>query len=103
MKPSHTKREVLSVIARLYDPLGFLGSVLTRAKVLLQRLWQQSLDWDDVLPNPIDDEWKEFVTTMKYIEKVKITRFILTDTWLRIVLQGFADASEAAYGAVVYL
>ncbi|GBL77750.1 hypothetical protein AVEN_152963-1 [Araneus ventricosus] len=40
---------------------------------------------------------------MKRIEKVKITRFILTDTWLRIVLQGITDASEAAYGAVVYL
>ncbi|GBN32855.1 hypothetical protein AVEN_14027-1 [Araneus ventricosus] len=102
IKPSYTKREVLSVIDRLYDPLGFLGPVLTRAKVLLQRLWQQRLDWDDVLPNPIADEWKEFVTTMKCIEKVKI-RFILIDTWLRIVLQGFADASEAACGAVVYL
>ncbi|GBN91326.1 hypothetical protein AVEN_133422-1, partial [Araneus ventricosus] len=98
-----TKREVLSVIARLYDPLGFLGLVLTRAKVLLQRLWQQRLDWDDVLPSPIADEWKEFVTTLKCIEKVKITRLILTNTWLRIVLQGFADASEAAYEAVVYL
>ncbi|GBM56072.1 hypothetical protein AVEN_263000-1 [Araneus ventricosus] len=103
IKPSYTKREVLSVIARLYDPLGFLGPVLTRAKVLLQRFWQQRLDSDDVLPNPIADEWKEFVTTMKCIEKVKIIRFILTDTWLRIVLQGFADASETAYGAVVYL
>ncbi|GBN99825.1 hypothetical protein AVEN_156996-1 [Araneus ventricosus] len=103
MKPSYTKREVLSVIARLYDPLGFLGPVLTKAKVLLLRLWQLRLDWDDELPNPIADEWKEFVTTMKYIEKVKITRFILTDTWLRIVLQDFADASEAAYGAVIYL
>ncbi|GBL76653.1 hypothetical protein AVEN_97347-1 [Araneus ventricosus] len=103
IKPSYTKRKVLSLIARLYDPLGFLGPVSTRAKVLLQRLWQQRLDWDDVLPNPIADEWKEFVTTMKCIEKVKIIRFILTDTWLRIVLQGFADASEAAYGAVVYL
>ncbi|GBM05443.1 hypothetical protein AVEN_94745-1 [Araneus ventricosus] len=40
---------------------------------------------------------------MKCIEKVKIIRFILTDTWLRIVSQGFADASEAAYGSVVYL
>ncbi|GBM37030.1 hypothetical protein AVEN_31871-1 [Araneus ventricosus] len=103
IKPSYTKREVLSVIDRLYDPLGFLGSVLTRAKVLLQRLWQQRLDWDDVLPNPIADEWKEFVTTMKCIERMKIIRFILTDTWLRIVLQGFAVASEAVYGAVVYL
>ncbi|GBM17928.1 hypothetical protein AVEN_111081-1 [Araneus ventricosus] len=102
IKPSYTKREVPSVIARLYDPLGFLGPMLTRAKVLLQRLWQQRLDSDDVLPNPIADELKEFVTTMKCIEKVK-TRFILTDTWLRIVLHGFADASESAYGAVVYL
>ncbi|GBL98502.1 hypothetical protein AVEN_111625-1 [Araneus ventricosus] len=103
VKPSYTKREVLNVISRLYDPLGFLGPVLTREKVLLQRLWQQRLDWDDVLLNLITDEWKEFVTTMKCIEKVKITRFILTVTLLRIVLQGFADASETAYGAVVYL
>ncbi|GFR13771.1 uncharacterized protein TNCT_72181 [Trichonephila clavata] len=43
-KSSFTKREVLSVIARLYDPLGFVGPVLTRAKILLQRLWQQKLD-----------------------------------------------------------
>ncbi|GFR29686.1 reverse transcriptase domain-containing protein [Trichonephila clavata] len=55
-KSSFTKREVLSVIARLYDPLGFLGPVLTRAKILLQRLWQQKLDWDDVLPDQIAKE-----------------------------------------------
>ncbi|GFR22519.1 integrase catalytic domain-containing protein [Trichonephila clavata] len=102
-KSSFTKREVLSVIARPYDPLGFLGPVLTRANVLLQRLWQQKLDWDDVLPDQIAKEWKEFVTTFKCIETVKINRFILTDTWLRVVLQGFADSSEVAYGAVVYL
>ncbi|GFW59774.1 integrase catalytic domain-containing protein [Trichonephila clavipes] len=68
--------EVLSVIAKLYDPLGFLGPVIAKAKVFLQQLWQCKLDWDDVLPNSIANE---------------------------IVLQGFADASEAAYGAVVYL
>ncbi|GFY02619.1 integrase catalytic domain-containing protein [Trichonephila clavipes] len=33
----------------------------------------------------------------------KINRFIMADNNVRIVLQGFADASEAAYGAVVYL
>ncbi|GBN85003.1 hypothetical protein AVEN_184932-1 [Araneus ventricosus] len=101
IKPSYTKREVLSVIASLYDPLGFLGPVLTRAKVLLQRLWHQRLDRDDVLPSTIADDKKEFVTTVNCIEKLKITRFILTDTWLRIVLQGLVDASKATYGAVV--
>ncbi|GFV71173.1 integrase catalytic domain-containing protein [Trichonephila clavipes] len=73
-RPAHDKREVLSVTARLYDPLGSLGPVLTRAK---KRLWQQKLDWDDVLPDPIAKEWREFVTTFKCIENVKINRFIL--------------------------
>ncbi|GFU91701.1 integrase catalytic domain-containing protein [Trichonephila clavipes] len=60
-------------------------------------------DWDDVLPNSIATEWREFVTTLKCIKEVKINRFIIADNNVRIVLQGFADASEAAYGAVVYL
>ncbi|GFW03595.1 integrase catalytic domain-containing protein [Trichonephila clavipes] len=102
-KHIYTKREVLSVIAKLYDPLGFLGPVIAKAKVFLKQLWQYKLDWDDVLPNSIANEWREFVTTLKCIEEVKINRFIMADNNVRIVLQGFADASEAAYGAVVYL
>ncbi|GFU28901.1 integrase catalytic domain-containing protein [Trichonephila clavipes] len=102
-KHIYTKREVLSVIAKLYDPLGFLGPVIAKAKVFLQQLWKCKLDWDDVLPNSIANEWREFVTTLKCIEEVKINRFIMADNNVRIVLQGFADASEAAYGAVVYL
>ncbi|GFT87990.1 integrase catalytic domain-containing protein [Trichonephila clavipes] len=100
-KHIYTKREVLRVIAKLYDPLGFLGPVIAKAKVFLQQLWQCKLDWDDVLPSSIANEWREFVTTLKYIEEVKINRFIMADNNVRIVLQGFA--SEAAYGAVVYL
>ncbi|GFT55901.1 integrase catalytic domain-containing protein [Trichonephila clavipes] len=102
-KHIYIKREVLSVIAKLYDPLGFLGPVIAKAKVFLQQLWQCKLDWDDVLPNSIANEWREFVTTLKCIEEVKINRFIMADNNVRIVLQGFADASEAAYGEVVYL
>ncbi|KMQ82612.1 hypothetical protein RF55_22379, partial [Lasius niger] len=102
-KPSYTKREVLSVIARLYDPLGFLGPVVTRAKILLQRLWQNGIGWDDTLPDPIKSEWEEFVATLTCIEAIKIDRYVLTDISKRIIIQGFADASEAAYGAVAYL
>ncbi|GFX14095.1 integrase catalytic domain-containing protein [Trichonephila clavipes] len=101
-KRIYTKHEVLSVIAELYDPLGFLGPMIAKAKVFLQQLWQCKLDWDDVLPNSIANEWREFVT-LKCIKEVKINRFIMADNNVRIVLQGFADASEAAYGAFVYL
>ncbi|GFT66154.1 integrase catalytic domain-containing protein [Trichonephila clavipes] len=102
-KHMYTKREVLSVVAKLFDPLGFLGPVIAKAKLFLQQLWQCKLDWDDVLPNSIANEWREFVTTLKCIKEVKINRFIMADNNVRIVLQGFADAFEAAYEAVVYL
>ncbi|GFT08105.1 integrase catalytic domain-containing protein [Trichonephila clavipes] len=102
-KHKYTKREVLSVIAKLYDPLGFLGPVIAKSKVFLQQLRQCKLDWDDVLPNSIANKWREFVTTLKCIEEVKINRFIMADNNVRIVLQGFADVSEVAYRAVVYI
>ncbi|GFW11835.1 integrase catalytic domain-containing protein [Trichonephila clavipes] len=86
-KHIYTKREVLSVIAKLYDPFGFLGPVIANAKVFLQQLWQCKLDWDDVLPNSIANEWREFVTTLNCIEEVKNNRFIMADKNVRIVLQ----------------
>ncbi|XP_035229448.1 uncharacterized protein LOC118201452 [Stegodyphus dumicola] len=36
---SFTKRQVLSEIAKLLDPLGLIGPVATRAKIFMQRLW----------------------------------------------------------------
>lgn len=34
-----TKREILSEIARLFDPLGLVGPAIIQAKIMLQQLW----------------------------------------------------------------
>ncbi|GFQ78113.1 integrase catalytic domain-containing protein [Trichonephila clavata] len=36
--PRFTKRDVLSQIARIYDPLGLLGPVISKAKIFMQQL-----------------------------------------------------------------
>lgn len=41
-----SKRAILSAIVRLYDPLGWVTSVIIAAKVLMQQLWREKLDWD---------------------------------------------------------
>ncbi|GFV03937.1 integrase catalytic domain-containing protein [Trichonephila clavipes] len=46
-----TKKSVISTIARIFDPLGLIGPVITRAKILLRSLRQLKLDWNDPLPS----------------------------------------------------
>jgi hypothetical protein len=41
-----SKRTVLSVIAQLFDPLGFFSPIIVKAKIILQKIWSQNLDWD---------------------------------------------------------
>ncbi|GFX01569.1 uncharacterized protein TNCV_3970721 [Trichonephila clavipes] len=53
---SYTKRDVLSVIARLYDSLGLIGPVISKEKILLQKLWLRKLNWEEFLPDAIAPE-----------------------------------------------
>lgn len=42
-----TKRNILSEIAKIYDPLGLLGPVILYAKRLMQDVWRCGLHWDE--------------------------------------------------------
>ncbi|GFT58067.1 integrase catalytic domain-containing protein [Trichonephila clavipes] len=76
-RESYTKREVLSIIARLFDPLGFLGPILTKAKLILQKLWVLKLEWDEPLSNPIAKEWNDFVSTLPVIQNIHVPRIVI--------------------------
>ncbi|XP_029162606.1 uncharacterized protein LOC114934126 [Nylanderia fulva] len=76
-----TKRSVLSLTAKLFDPLSWLSPTTVLAKINIQTIWLLGLDWDVSLPTEelgsIADSHQE--------------------------IHGFADASERAYAAVLYL
>ena len=44
---STTKRQILSVIAKLFDPVGWLGPIVVVAKLLMQELWEDKAGWDE--------------------------------------------------------
>ncbi len=52
-----TKRSLLSLYPRLFDPLGFLTPYLMRPKLLFQELWNRKRDWDDPLDADIAQSW----------------------------------------------
>ncbi|GFV68111.1 uncharacterized protein TNCV_1873931 [Trichonephila clavipes] len=102
LKDSYTKRCVLSTIARLFDPLGLLGPVVTRAKIFMQSLWSLKIDWIDELPSERAKEWHRFLEDFNSVRSICIGRCIVHPQATMVELHGFADASEKCYGAVIY-
>ncbi|XP_076660217.1 uncharacterized protein LOC143363535 [Halictus rubicundus] len=100
---SPTKRAILSTIAKIFDPLGLLGPVTVTAKIIMQRLWQLKIDWDESLPMNVQNEWQNYRNNLKLLEKVKFNRHITQRSVKSIELHGFCDASERAYGASIYI
>ncbi|XP_065092852.1 uncharacterized protein LOC135713638 [Ochlerotatus camptorhynchus] len=104
-----TRRNVLSYIAQIYDPLGLAGPVISIAKQFMQRLWALTTNdgktyaWDDPLPPRLQTEWKTFHDQLNLLSNVRIPRFVSVAGATNIQLHFFSDASEKAYGACVYM
>ena len=48
-----TRREMLSVLASQYDPLGFLAPCFLGEKLILQKVTSLGLGWDEILPSDV--------------------------------------------------
>ena len=105
-----TKRNVLSLLACIFDPLGLLSPTVAKAKILFQDICISGLDWDDVLTKSLKERWEKWLKDFSAAECVTVERYVCepsdclkesneTKFWLH----GFGDASKRAYCAVVYL
>lgn len=102
--PKLTKRSVLSAIGQIFDPLGIIGPVILVAKLLMQKLWECKIGWDDDLPEDIANQWKSFQQTIPLLTKLQIPRCITNKINVsEYEIHGFSDASEVAFGGCVYL
>ncbi|XP_062716004.1 uncharacterized protein LOC134291800 [Aedes albopictus] len=104
-----TKRTVLSHIARLFDPLGLVGPVVTSAKIFMQAIWTLTDDdgrpwsWDKELPTAFKDRWTTYQSQLPSLNELRVQRCVLLPAPTSIQIHIFTDASENAYGACVYL
>ena len=99
-----TKRVILSLSSQIFDPLGLIGPVIMKAKIILQQLWSLKLGWDESVPLSIHSAWTTFLAELHNLKNIKIPRKTISDSLvISAELHGFSDASQQGYGAAVYL
>ena len=104
----NSKRAVLSLISRIFDPLGLISPFTLQAKIIFQKIWRLGLSWDDTLPETLASEFQSWIQSSHALANLKFPRAYFPDSqWKPLInkmqLHAFGDASELAYGAVVYL
>ena len=100
-----TKRRFLKRIATIFDPLALTTPFTIRAKILLQEMWLAGCDWDDPVPDSLEEKAIRWFADLPELAQVYVPRCIRdssnipTSTSLHV----FADASEQAYSEASYI
>ena len=100
-----TKRQVVSDVARTFDILGWFSPAVVIVKILLQKLWKLGMTWDEPVPESLAAVWRSWTDELHYITDHPIARCYYSPdkTRLHNQLHGFSNASNVAYGGVVYV
>lgn len=100
-----TKRSLLKLTAKVFDPLGLLSPFTITMKCEFQSLCVERLDWYVELQENHQRLWKNFVSGLIQLNGMRVPRCYFTSfsTPTDIQIHAFSDASKKAHAAAVYL
>ena len=64
-----TRRTILSVYSRIFDPLSFILQFILQPKLLIQELSRLGLLWDEEVPQYIKKNWGIWLSGISSISK----------------------------------
>ena len=99
-----TKRIILSLFSKIFDPLGFTSPVTIRGKILLSSLWQKKASddhWDVVVDGESSKSWISLARDLEGLSQLEFPRYSLSEED-HADLYFFCDASKQGYGFVAY-
>ena len=99
-----TKRGIVSDIARTFDVLGWLSPAILPMKLLYRDLWKEKLDWDSEVQEEHKHRHRIWRDELPILSEVRLPRhYFRHQQPVSVELHGFADASNEAYAAVIYV
>lgn len=103
-----TRRNILALAARLYDPLGWICPIVFKIKLLLQTLLSSvdrscKIDWDAPAPDCIVRQWNCIISDLPHLEQLSIPRCLKPISNASYSLHGFCDGSSVGFSAAIYI
>ena len=100
-----TKRSLLKIAAKIFDPLGCLIVYTINLKILFQQLCFSKLFWHEELKGETRVHYDKLLHDMDVLQGAYIPRslFLKGKGVSSVQIHAFSDASEKAYATVVYL
>lgn len=98
-----TKTDVLSIMARLFDPLHMLAPFVFLAKEILREACESKLTWKQQLPNELKERWRKWKKELYNLVLIEVPRKLIVNNANLIKLEGYCDASSRGYAAVIYV
>ena len=91
-------------MAQVWDAIGLVTPVTIKYRIDLQELWSTGYGWDDILPEAIQQEWKENEEAINQLLTFKFDRRLKPDHAIGPPqVHGFADGGELENGAAIFL
>ena len=80
-----TKRNLVSVVGKFYDPIGFLSPIVSKFKILFQDLCEGKNNWDQPLTGELLRKWEVLISELQNSPPMTLPRCIWTgvpaDEW----------------------
>ena len=101
-KAEPTKRGLLGVVTRIYDPLGLVSPITLCGKLLCREVCNVQKSWDKQLPHPLLTRWLSW--NKSFPGHVAVPRSLVKnqEQITKIQLHAFGDASGKGIWTAVY-
>lgn len=102
-----TRRNLLSTVSSVFDPLGLAAPFVLPGKLLLQDLCRRGVDWDVEIAVHDAKVWSAFLSNLEHLMGLSVPRCFRPHNAFgkvaRVEMHHFSDASANAYGTASYI
>ena len=101
---SLTQRLVLSLVSKVFDPIGLVAPFTVGAGLLLKDIWRVSgQHWDEELTKDTVERFLEWSVELPKLAEIPIPRSYSSGNFEHLELHMFGDSSQEVFSAVAFL